>query len=97
MYVQVNNELDKDDHPEIFNNHKFEESQFKKFMQVLDTDYQNYMLVYTCQDSAEWTVERTGQELSHEDVWNAYMNHYESKNGRKPTQNIYDHENFENL
>ena len=30
------------------------ESQFLKYTQVLDTDYENYLLLYSCQESAEF-------------------------------------------
>ena len=31
------------------------DSQFLKYAQILDTDYENYILLYTCQETAEFT------------------------------------------
>lgn len=45
----------------------------QKYMQILDTDYKNYMVVYTCQDSAEFT-DSSGNELSYEAVFKAGVN-----------------------
>jgi len=49
--------------PYVFN------SQFMKYVQVLDTDYDNYILLYSCQENAEFREMEGGAELSPEDVW----------------------------
>ena len=41
------------------------DSQFTKYAQILDTDYDNYILLYTCQESAEF-VDDEGYSLPHE-------------------------------
>ena len=46
-YVQVKNELAKKEHPNEFNEAKWE-NMFGKYMQILDTDYKGYMVLYTC-------------------------------------------------
>ena len=46
-------EQKKPDDEKEFNLTKFE-SMFQKQMQILDTDYDTYAVVYTCQDNAEW-------------------------------------------
>lgn len=66
-------------------------------MQVLDTDYESYLIVYTCQDSSEWLESRSGIEMEYEQVWNAYLNQAEYKYGKRPTENLYDGANFQNL
>ena len=43
-------------------------------MQILDTDHDSYVIIYTCQDSAEWQETKSGVEMDFEQVWNAYMN-----------------------
>ena len=42
------------------------EQQFSKVMQVLDTDYDSYLIIYTCQDSSEWLEQRSGIEMDYE-------------------------------
>ena len=36
---------------------------------MLDTDYENYILLYSCQENAEFRDKDEGHELSPEDVW----------------------------
>ena len=38
------------------------ESMFQKQMQILDTDYSTYAVVYTCQDNAEFE-DKSGNEI----------------------------------
>lgn len=46
-FVQMINELATPDDPEKFNEVKWD-NMYLKYAQVLDTDYTNYMVVYTC-------------------------------------------------
>lgn len=41
-------------------------------MQILDTDYYNYMLVYSCQENMEYTDKSGTVEVMPDDVFNAY-------------------------
>ena len=47
MSVQVSNELAKDDDLETFNEVKWDDMMMRS-MQILDTDYYNYMMIYSC-------------------------------------------------
>lgn len=71
-YVQVLNELAKDEDKNEFNEHKFEDM-FTKYMQVLDTDYEGYMIVYMCQENMEFE-NSAGTEMEPEDVFKASVN-----------------------
>jgi len=63
-------------------------------MQILDTDYSNYMLVYSCQENVEYTDKSGTVDVMPEDVFSAYVN----KPNRKDGENgLYDPKNFENL
>ena len=42
-YVQIENELAKKEDPNQFNEHKFE-AMYRKYIQILDTDYTGYMI-----------------------------------------------------
>eukprot|EP00355_Strombidium_rassoulzadegani_P000924 CAMPEP_0168615352 /NCGR_PEP_ID=MMETSP0449_2-20121227/4459_1 /TAXON_ID=1082188 /ORGANISM="Strombidium rassoulzadegani, Strain ras09" /LENGTH=165 /DNA_ID=CAMNT_0008656087 /DNA_START=155 /DNA_END=649 /DNA_ORIENTATION=+ len=72
MFVQINEEIAKPEDPASFNVHKLE-AQFLKYMQVLDTDYSNYLVVYTCQENTEWTETKSGRELLPEEAFQAYL------------------------
>jgi len=63
-------------------------------MQILDTDYSNYMLVYSCQENVEYTDKSGTVDVMPEDVFSAYVN----KPNRKDGENgLYDPKNYENL
>ena len=94
-YVQVENELNKPENPNMFNAHKFED-QFKKYLHVLDTDYKSYLVLYSCQEEAEWREERSGREMGHEDVWRASINQRQYNRDPEP-ESLYLEENFVTL
>jgi len=73
MFVQINNSLDEDEDPNVFNEHKFE-AMNTKYLHILDTDYKNYLVVYSCQENQEFSEDRTERELMPEDVFKAYVN-----------------------
>lgn len=54
MSVQVANELAKEDNPNEFSEVKWDDMMHRQ-LQILDTDYTSYMLVYTCQENMEYT------------------------------------------
>ena len=58
MSVQVANELAKEDDPNEFNEVKWDDMMVRQ-MQILDTDYVTYMLVYTCQENVEYTDKKS--------------------------------------
>ena len=90
-YVQVKNELAKPEHKSEFNEAKWD-NMFGKYMQVLDTDYKNYIIVYTCQENAEIT-DQHGTEMNPEDVFKASINQREYYKGAEP-ESLYLRENF---
>ena len=45
------------------------EKQYLQYYQILDTDYDNFMTVYNCQEHAEYRDKKTGQYLSDQEVW----------------------------
>ena len=49
------------------------EMMFLKYGQVLDTDG-DYLVVYSCQEVAQFFNEKTGLEMSEQDVWKVMMN-----------------------
>ena len=53
-FVQIVNELKTPDDTDKFQEAKWDNMHLK-YMQVLDTDYTNYMVVYSCQENAEYT------------------------------------------
>ena len=86
------------DTPEKFNEYKFEK-QFVKYSQILDTDYDSFALVYSCQENALWENAKTEQELEFDEVFRAYVNQAEAA-GIDLTasgKSLYAAENFENL
>ena len=96
-FVQKENDLKENEDESKFNETKFDD-QFLRFSQILDTDYTSYMVVYSCQENAEWFDDRSGLEIAPEQVWQASINqrnHYSNKNKKKPAS-IYDGKNFEN-
>ena len=73
MFVQIEKELEKEEKEDEFNIYKFEQ-QYVKYMQILDTDYKDFLVVYTCQENAEYIDERTGMDVMPEQVFQAYIN-----------------------
>lgn len=67
-YVQKENDLKESEDESKFNETKFDD-QFLRFSQILDTDYTGYMVVYSCQENAEWFDDRSGLEIAPEQVW----------------------------
>ena len=60
-YDHLNILTDEDVDPEI--HHQFDpylfDSQYLRYTQVLDTDYENFMVLYTCQETGEfWQDDR---------------------------------------
>mmetsp|Transcript_17043 Transcript_17043/g.26328 ORF Transcript_17043/g.26328 Transcript_17043/m.26328 type:complete len:115 (+) Transcript_17043:389-733(+) len=101
MFEQINEALQAEEDPEVFNQHKFED-QHQKYMQVLDTDYKNYMVVYTCQENSEFTEERSGRELLPEEVYKAFIAQKEYAKGQKKAQfddslGLYDEDHYDKL
>ena len=45
------------------------DKQYLKFNQILDTDYENYLVVYNCQESAEYKNSKSGNFLSDQQVF----------------------------
>ena len=65
----------------------------------MDTDYDNYVLAYSCQENAYWDDVKTDLELDFGDVFKVYKN-WAEKDGVDLTAegtNLYAAENFENL
>ena len=63
---------------------------FTRYMQVLDTDY-NYVLVYTCQDGAQFVDEKTTTDIDSDVAFKAMIAQTKLKTG------LYLLENFEGL
>lgn len=63
-------------------------------MQILDTDYYNYMLVYSCQENMEYTDKSGTVEVMPDDVFNAYKH---KQNKKQSPNGLYDPSNFQNL
>ena len=45
------------------------DSQYTRYFQVLDTDYDNYMLVYSCQEINEYHNLESGANVAPHDAW----------------------------
>ena len=82
--------MELEDDPTSFNEHKFE-AQYLKYMQVLDTDYDNYLVLYSCQENADF-IDKSARELTPQEVWQASL--YQVTDKTKP---MYAAENFKNL
>jgi hypothetical protein len=53
---------------EYFNEHLFD-SQFKRYAQVLDTDYDNYAVIYQCFETAGYFDKETGTRIPDYEAW----------------------------
>ena len=53
--------------------HDHFESQFLRYSQVLDTDYDNFLVLYTCQEAADFALKETPDKLL--GYAEAYMHH----------------------
>ena len=64
-------------------------------MDILDTDYDNYMVVYSCQENVEY-LDKVGIEVDTELVWKAYLaqSNWNKLDDKPP---LYQLSNFENL
>jgi hypothetical protein len=51
-----------------FNEHVFD-SQFKRYAQVLDTDYDNYMVLYQCFETAQYFDKESGVRIPNYEAW----------------------------
>ena len=62
--------VDKNHHVEndTFDPHLFD-SQYLRYAQVLDTDYDNYILLYSCQEINEYFEAKTHQDIPLDKVW----------------------------
>lgn len=77
-----------------FNPYKFE-NMFKKYMQVLDTDYDDFMVLFTCQENAEF-LDQSDMPMDHKIVFEAANNQREF--ARKPVpEKLYDLSNYTSL
>ena len=56
------------------------DQQYLRYMQILDTDYDNYASVYSCVESAEYRDSNTGKYLTDEQAW-AFATKGETKPG----------------
>ena len=63
--------------------------QFHSYAQVLDID-NDLMLVYLCQETAQFFNEKTDIEIAEKDIFNAML-------AQKNPSNVYDLANYENL
>lgn len=45
------------------------DSQFVKYFQILDTDYNNYLVLYYCDSAAEYKDKESGLSLNATEVW----------------------------
>ena len=45
------------------------ESQFTRYAQILDTDEKNYVVLYQCLETAEYTENESGNQISPQDAW----------------------------
>lgn len=88
--------LSQGEDPAKFNEYKFEK-QFIKYSQVLDTDYDNFMLAYSCQENALWEDAKSGRELDFDEVFRAYINQAEASGGLDASKSLYASENFSDL
>ena len=70
-FVQIINELATPDDPENFNEVKWDNMNLK-YAQILDTDYTNYMVVYTCQENAEYSDDAGVIDYMQDQVFNAF-------------------------
>lgn len=57
-----------DDKESYFNTYVFD-SQFKRYGQVLDTDYDNYMVLYECFETAHYYDVQSGKLITRDDAW----------------------------
>jgi len=57
-----------DDKEGYFNNYVFD-SQFKRYAQVLDTDYDNFMVLYECFETASYYDKNTGKQMPDYEAW----------------------------
>ena len=55
---------------DYFNNNVFD-SQFKRYAQVLDTDYNNFMVLYECFETAHYYDTKTGKQIPDYEAWEA--------------------------
>jgi len=92
-FVQVVNELKTPDDPDKFSEHKWD-NMYLRYMQVLDTDYKNYMVMYSCQENAEYTDEAGAIDYVPDMVFKAFNG---QKNQKKTYTNLYDPDNFAGL
>ena len=45
------------------------DSQYLRYMQVLDTDNKNYVVLYKCLETAKYTDTKTDKSLTEEEAW----------------------------
>lgn len=67
---------------------------YLKYMQVLDTDYTNYMVVYSCQENAEYTDDAGAVDYMADQVFSAFN---AQKNRKKDVKDLYNPDNFDGL
>jgi len=54
--------------PEFYNEHSFD-AQFKRYAQVLDTDYDNFAVLYECFETAEYYNAETNERMPDYEAW----------------------------
>jgi len=62
-------------------NPKLFDSQYLKYVQVLLSDFENYMVMYFCEESAEYRSKAKKRSLSAEEVWKAKVGIQENPKG----------------
>ena len=65
------------DDPDTFNELKFKDM-LAKSMQVLDTDFDNYLVLYTCQEDVEFFA-RDDTPLQNDQVFTAFINSFRDR------------------
>ena len=40
-----------------------------KYLQILDTDFSDYMVIYSCQEFAEFEDHKSGEKMTSEAAW----------------------------
>ena len=56
-----------------FNAFTFDQ-QYLKYMQILDSDFENFVVMYTCIEQAFYKSKKTGKKLTDKEVWNQRKN-----------------------
>lgn len=78
-----------DKREEFFNNYVFD-AQFKRYAQVLDTDYDNFMVLYECFETAQYYDTKQGKQIPDYEAWEHAKSSSIDFNSWPQTAFIYD-------